>query len=143
MPQTGEAGHGAADAVAGFGVPGAASAGQARDGIASDADQAQPLRRGIGTHLDEAGGGAEEGGALGVNAYLWRAALDTLGFMPLASADPFGGVIITDWFSPPETPDEPLARLRSTRATARGSRSAIRTATAGSSRRSPRVCLAV
>jgi hypothetical protein len=26
--------------------------------------------------------------------------------MPLASADPFGGVIITDWFSPPETPDE-------------------------------------
>ncbi len=40
------------------------------------------------------------GGGLGVNAYLWRGALDTLGFMPLASADPFGGVIITDWFSP-------------------------------------------
>ena len=46
-------------------------------------------------------GRAEEGGALGVNAYLWRGALDTLGFMPLASADPFGGVIITDWYSPP------------------------------------------
>lgn len=45
--------------------------------------------------------GAEEGAALGVNAYLWRGALDTLGFMPLASADPFGGVIITDWYSPP------------------------------------------
>jgi hypothetical protein len=42
-----------------------------------------------------------EGAALGVNAYLWRGALDTLGFMPLASADPFGGVIITDWYSPP------------------------------------------
>jgi len=43
----------------------------------------------------------DEGGAgLGVNAYLWRGALDTLGFMPLASADPFGGVIITDWYSP-------------------------------------------
>ncbi len=41
------------------------------------------------------------GGALGVNAYLWRAALDTLKFMPLTSADPFGGVIITDWYSPP------------------------------------------
>jgi hypothetical protein len=40
------------------------------------------------------------GGGLGVNAYLWRGALDTLGFMPLASADPFGGVIITDWYSP-------------------------------------------
>ncbi len=45
---------------------------------------------------DEAGSGA-----LGVNAYLWRGALDTLAFMPLASADPFGGVIITDWYEPP------------------------------------------
>ena len=44
--------------------------------------------------------------AVSVNGYLWRAALDTLSFMPLASADPFGGVIITDWYSPPETPDE-------------------------------------
>jgi Domain of unknown function (DUF3576) len=41
------------------------------------------------------------GGALGVNAYLWRGALDTLSFMPLSSADPFGGVIITDWYTPP------------------------------------------
>jgi predicted small secreted protein len=48
----------------------------------------------------------EGGGALGVNAYLWRAALDTLGFMPLASADPFGGVIITDWYSPPAAQGE-------------------------------------
>ncbi len=44
--------------------------------------------------------------ALGVNVYLWRGALDTLGFMPLASADPFGGVIITDWYSPPTTTGE-------------------------------------
>jgi hypothetical protein len=49
------------------------------------------------------GGG---GGGIGVNSYLWRATLDTLAFMPLASADPFGGVIITDWYSPPETPTE-------------------------------------
>lgn len=41
------------------------------------------------------------GAGLGVNAFLWRATLDTLAFMPLASADPFGGVIITDWYSPP------------------------------------------
>jgi hypothetical protein len=41
-----------------------------------------------------------------VNAYLWRATLDTLAFMPLVSADPFGGVIITDWYSPPATPNE-------------------------------------
>lgn len=38
---------------------------------------------------------------IGVNAYLWRGALDTLSFMPLSSADPFGGVIITDWYQPP------------------------------------------
>lgn len=43
---------------------------------------------------------------IGVNSFLWRASLDTVGFMPLASADPFGGVIITDWYSPPQTPGE-------------------------------------
>ncbi len=47
-----------------------------------------------------------EGQGLGVNAYLWRGALDTLSFMPLASADPFGGVIITDWYTPPSASDE-------------------------------------
>lgn len=53
------------------------------------------------------GGGnrASEDG-IGVNSYLWRASLDTLNFMPLASADPFGGVIITDWYSAPTTPNE-------------------------------------
>ena len=45
-------------------------------------------------------------GAVAVNAFLWRASLDTIAFMPLASADPFGGVIITDWYSPPQTPKE-------------------------------------
>jgi hypothetical protein len=46
--------------------------------------------------------GSGAGGAgVAVNAYLWRGALDTLSFMPLASADPFGGVIITDWYTPP------------------------------------------
>ena len=44
--------------------------------------------------------------AIGVNSYLWRATLDTLSFMPLASADPYGGVIITDWYANPEKPDE-------------------------------------
>ena len=49
---------------------------------------------------------SQEGAALGVNAYLWRGALDTLAFMPLASADPFGGVIITDWYEPPSSSGE-------------------------------------
>ncbi|MGH6879250.1 MAG: DUF3576 domain-containing protein [Rhizomicrobium sp.] len=43
---------------------------------------------------------------LGVNSYLWHATLDTLAFMPLASADPYGGVIITDWYSAPSDPNE-------------------------------------
>lgn len=43
---------------------------------------------------------------IGVNSYLWRASLDTVSFMPLASADPFGGVIITDWYIAPEKPNE-------------------------------------
>lgn len=53
---------------------------------------------------------AQEAG-IGVNSYLWRASLDTLNFMPLASADPFGGVIITDWYADPSTPNE---RFRAT-----------------------------
>lgn len=43
---------------------------------------------------------------IGVNSFLWRASLDTLSFMPLASADPYGGVIITDWYANPEAPNE-------------------------------------
>lgn len=46
------------------------------------------------------------GATLGVNSYLWRAALETLSFMPLDSADPFGGVIITDWYAAPSAPQE-------------------------------------
>lgn len=49
--------------------------------------------------------GAGEGG-IGVNSFLWRATLDTVSFMPLASADPFGGVILTDWYTDPATPNE-------------------------------------
>ena len=45
-------------------------------------------------------------GEIGVNSFLWRATLDTLSFMPLASADPYGGVIITDWYSNPDAPNE-------------------------------------
>ncbi|HJN24050.1 MAG TPA: DUF3576 domain-containing protein [Rhodospirillales bacterium] len=44
--------------------------------------------------------------SIGVNSFLWRASLDAISFMPVTSADPFGGVIITDWYSPSETPNE-------------------------------------
>ncbi len=51
-------------------------------------------------------GDEDTGGGLGVNSFLWRASLDTVAFMPVASADPFGGVILTDWHSMAEAPNE-------------------------------------
>ena len=47
----------------------------------------------------------------GVNSYLWRATLETLNFLPLQQVDPYGGVVITDWYADPAAPDE---RLRAT-----------------------------
>lgn len=43
---------------------------------------------------------------IGVNAYLWRAALDTVSFAPLLQADSNGGVIVTDWYANPSNPSE-------------------------------------
>lgn len=45
---------------------------------------------------------------IGVNAYLWRASLDTLAFMPLVQTDSNGGVIVTDWYSNPNNPAEQM-----------------------------------
>jgi hypothetical protein len=55
---------------------------------------------------NRAGSGNEGPAGIGVNAYLWRATLDTVSFMPLASADPFGGVVLTDWYQPPSAGNE-------------------------------------
>ena len=49
-----------------------------------------------------------ESEALGVNYYLWSAALDTISFMPLQAAESKSGVIISDWYTAPETPNERL-----------------------------------
>jgi hypothetical protein len=43
---------------------------------------------------------------IAVNSYLWRAALETVDFMPLLQADSNAGVILTDWYANPTTPDE-------------------------------------
>lgn len=67
-----------------------------RDGIVLSGDTANEA-------AERAGGAA---GGIGVNAFLWRATLDTLSFMPLNNADPFGGVVLTDWYSPAQSPDE-------------------------------------
>lgn len=42
----------------------------------------------------------------GVNPYLWRASLDTLRFLPLEEADPYGGIITFDWLAFEETPNQ-------------------------------------
>ena len=56
--------------------------------------------------LDILGGGDKNSAQAGstsvgipINPYLWSASLETLSFMPLSSADPFGGTIFTDWYS--------------------------------------------
>jgi hypothetical protein len=43
---------------------------------------------------------------IGINSYLWRAALDTVSFMPLLQTDSNGGVIVTDWYVNPNAPGE-------------------------------------
>ena len=43
---------------------------------------------------------------IGVNAYLWQAAVDTLSFAPLLQADATSGVVLTDWYANPNTPGE-------------------------------------
>ncbi len=63
------------------------------------------FNRGAASNAD----GSEAG--IGVNSLLWRASLEVLHFMPVSEADPFGGVIITDWYAIPEAPSE---RFRAT-----------------------------
>jgi hypothetical protein len=52
------------------------------------------------------GSGRGEGFVGSVNKHLWQASLETLAFMPIASTDPYTGVIATDWSTPPASPDE-------------------------------------
>lgn len=62
--------------------------------------------QGLISKLLGTGDGAAAGTALPVNKYLWRASLDTLSFLPLATTDPFSGVITTEWGASPQTPNE-------------------------------------
>lgn len=50
-----------------------------------------------GAPEDESGGASP----IGVNSFLWRATLDSIAFLPILSADPFGGVVLTDWYEDP------------------------------------------
>jgi hypothetical protein len=90
------------------------SLGLESDPTYSDSDR-EKLYKGGSVMSDQGGadllnlGGEDkspEGAGIGVNGFLWRATLDTVSFMPITSADPFGGVIITDWYSAPDNPNE-------------------------------------
>jgi hypothetical protein len=72
-----------------------------RKSVLGDTDWLQNLLDG-----EENVGSGSSGSGIAVNSYLWRASLDTISFMPLTSADPFGGVIITDWHSPDKVGEE-------------------------------------
>lgn len=61
---------------------------------------------GILPRLGSGGGSNSAPADIGVNSFLWRASLDTIDFMPLSLADPFGGVIVTDWYATPDNPNE-------------------------------------
>lgn len=82
--------------------------GQERDGV--DANEIYTKEEGIfgsGNIFSSKKNDSESNASgISVNSFLWRASLDTVSFMPLASADPFGGVILTDWYTPVESEDE-------------------------------------
>ncbi|HEX2753787.1 MAG TPA: DUF3576 domain-containing protein [Alphaproteobacteria bacterium] len=75
---------------------------QQRETIWGDGKSLGSKLFGFGNEDTQAGGGA----GIGVNSFLWRASLDTISFMPIASADPFGGVILTDWYENPDQQGE-------------------------------------
>lgn len=70
------------------------------------AEKPQPSVFGEGGLGNLFGSDNNTGATIGVNSFLWRASLETVSFMPINTADAFGGVIITDWFSPAESPRE-------------------------------------
>ncbi len=94
----------------GLAACGGNNATETRSGASGDRNT-RDVRAGLGGRTQEQGtlfgpGGifgskadkqTDTGTGVAVNAYLWRASLDTINFIPLVSADPFGGVIITDW----------------------------------------------
>ena len=104
--------------IAGCGDPESVS--EKRSGPSGDRSK-RDLQSGLGGRNQETGSlfgpggifgsksekkGDNSGTGVAVNAFLWRASLDTINFIPLVSADPFGGVIITDWYTPAEQPNE-------------------------------------
>ncbi len=62
--------------------------------------------KGPADRVEQADLAASQVTTIGVNSYLWRAALETLSFAPMAQVDSAGGVIVTDWYANPNAPSE-------------------------------------
>jgi hypothetical protein len=77
-----------------FGIAGAAAV-LAACANSGGADRSQRLVNGNGATATAS-----------VNAYLWRASLDTIDFMPIEAADPVAGLITTEWYGNPQVPEE-------------------------------------
>ena len=69
-------------------------------------DVNKTLGRGTQDRVKEADLAASQVTTIGVNSYLWRAALETLSFAPMAQVDSNGGVLVTDWYTNPNSPSE-------------------------------------
>jgi hypothetical protein len=96
-----------------FGLAGCSSLGLQTDASYGDKDKEQLYKNGSvvsdGGGFNLLGGDSkksEKNNGVAVNGYLWRATLDTVSFMPIASADPFGGIITTGWYSAANAPNE-------------------------------------
>mgnify|MGYP005842537801 CR=1 FL=1 len=93
-------------ALAGCGLEGKPPVAQADRSLADGSRDREASRVGDMFALTRDNPDAAGGGSLSVNRFLWLASLDTLSFMPLTSTDPFSGVIVTDWATNAESPDE-------------------------------------
>jgi hypothetical protein len=68
------------------------------------------LEEGRGFRLDRAFGNNSNGGnfEFASSNELWRASLDTIDFIPIATANYSGGILITDWYSSDENSSESI-----------------------------------
>jgi len=103
---------------AAFGLAACSSSSEEAEVIPSpqvDAPLPRPEPAGQASSKDNSSGGAMWGmfgsgdqKGVGVNEFLWRASLDTLHFMPMDSADPYAGVIKTNWYTSAQSPNQRL-----------------------------------
>ncbi|MDO5631995.1 MAG: DUF3576 domain-containing protein [Paracoccus sp. (in: a-proteobacteria)] len=81
---------------------GLAACGGLRFGGGGSDTQAAPRPEQRETTIWEAFRGRENpNNTVGVNKYLWNASLEVLNFLPVQSVDPFTGVIVTGYGTPP------------------------------------------